>query len=201
MNTIGERIKQLRIKSGVTQHELGNALGVTDVAVSRWELGFTSPRAKTMTKLAEYFNVEVDWLVSGVTYEHQKASVTIPFCVLNNGMIKHDGKSYIYVLKGHVSSCSSISNLICLSVQDQSMLPIVKEQGVIAVDSGDKNLKDGALYLYLVNGSFHVRRLFKTVNGIRAISINNEFIDEFFDYETFNKCELIGKVVWYSSAT
>lgn len=48
----GERIKSLRIGSGtpshpnMTQQQLADAVGVTNVTVSRWETGQTLPRPR-----------------------------------------------------------------------------------------------------------------------------------------------------------
>lgn len=36
---IGQKIKEARLKNGLTQQDLGNALGVTKAAVARWENG------------------------------------------------------------------------------------------------------------------------------------------------------------------
>ena len=38
-NNTGAKIKELRIKSGLTQREVANAVGATEATVSRWESG------------------------------------------------------------------------------------------------------------------------------------------------------------------
>ena len=43
MNSIGERIAQLRKNSGFTQEILANTLGVSPRTVSKWETGTTMP--------------------------------------------------------------------------------------------------------------------------------------------------------------
>ncbi len=55
--SIGSNIKRLREARNVTQKELGEAVGVTDKAVSTWELGIKDPRMGTIQKLADYFGV------------------------------------------------------------------------------------------------------------------------------------------------
>lgn len=59
---IGENIKSLRESRGLTQAKLGDAVGVSDKAVSTWESGKREPRMGTAEKLAEFFGVTVSAL-------------------------------------------------------------------------------------------------------------------------------------------
>lgn len=59
---IGENIKSLRESRGLTQAKLGDAVGVSDKAVSTWESGKREPRMGTTEKLAEFFGVTVSAL-------------------------------------------------------------------------------------------------------------------------------------------
>ena len=61
--TIGENIKTLRIKKGVTQEQLADVLGVTCAAVSKWERGETYPDITLIFPIAYYFGVSVDELM------------------------------------------------------------------------------------------------------------------------------------------
>ena len=51
--SIGERIKKLRNKKGITQLELANKLFVTDKTVSSWESDRTEPSLEMLVKLSE----------------------------------------------------------------------------------------------------------------------------------------------------
>lgn len=61
MAGIGENISVLRKKKGVTQEELGKALGVSMQAVSRWENG-GMPDVALLPGIADYFGVSIDQL-------------------------------------------------------------------------------------------------------------------------------------------
>ncbi len=54
------RIKLARQKSGYSQTELVEMLGVTPGAVSQWEVGKTSPSLKQIKPLAEILNMTVE---------------------------------------------------------------------------------------------------------------------------------------------
>ena len=61
-NIIGERIKELRIKNNMTQQDLALLVGLTSTGVSYWESGKANPDVKSINKLADYFNVSIDYI-------------------------------------------------------------------------------------------------------------------------------------------
>ena len=71
MESLNERIKQLRKDKGLTQTQLADLLGVTDKAVSKWEVGEANPDISLLAKIAEIFGVSVDYLLTGVTREKE----------------------------------------------------------------------------------------------------------------------------------
>ena len=61
----GNTVYSLRLSKHLSQKELGNMLGVSDKAVSRWENGNSQPRSSLLPKLAEVLGVTLDKLLSG----------------------------------------------------------------------------------------------------------------------------------------
>lgn len=55
--------KQLRTARGMTQGELADALGITRSRLSMYELGQREPDFETLEMIADYFNVDIDYLM------------------------------------------------------------------------------------------------------------------------------------------
>ncbi len=64
--TIGERIKELRKKSGMTQEKLAERLCISYQAVSKWECGLSSPDLSVIAPLTKLLGVTADELL-GIT--------------------------------------------------------------------------------------------------------------------------------------
>ena len=62
MNT-GKKIKLIRTFRGLTQKELGEACGIYEVAIRKYELGKNIPKPEQLRKIAEALNVNVNALV------------------------------------------------------------------------------------------------------------------------------------------
>ncbi len=60
---IGERIKQERIKRGLSQQELGDILGVSKVSVCGYETGARTPTLETFMLLVERFDLDPSYLL------------------------------------------------------------------------------------------------------------------------------------------
>ncbi len=64
--TIGEKIKELRKKKGMTQERLAECLCISYQAVSKWECGLSSPDLSVIAPLTKLFGVTADELL-GIT--------------------------------------------------------------------------------------------------------------------------------------
>lgn len=63
-NIIAKNIVELRRSQNITQLELAEKLNYTDKAISKWERGESLPDIIILKKIADLFNVSVDYLLS-----------------------------------------------------------------------------------------------------------------------------------------
>ena len=64
---IAKNITDLRVAAGMTQIDLAEKLNYTDKAVSKWERGESVPDVSVMLRIAELFDVTIDYIV----HEHE----------------------------------------------------------------------------------------------------------------------------------
>lgn len=69
-----EVFEQLLQKYGVTPYRVAKEAGVTQTALSNWKSGRSTPTTKTLQKIADYFGVTIDYLMTGDISEesHEK---------------------------------------------------------------------------------------------------------------------------------
>jgi transcriptional regulator with XRE-family HTH domain len=63
---VGNRIRALRLGSGKTQTELGDALGLTNQQVQKYEKGVNSMNLDKIWSTADYFGVDVGYFLDGL---------------------------------------------------------------------------------------------------------------------------------------
>ena len=63
-----KRLKELRLNAGLTQKDLAKAIEVGRTTISEYESGKIVPKQEGLLKLANHFNVSVDYL-TGVSNE------------------------------------------------------------------------------------------------------------------------------------
>ena len=68
VDTIGERIATLRAKKKLTQTELASSVGVSRVAVTKWESGETqNMKLANLTGLSRVFSISIEELITGIS--------------------------------------------------------------------------------------------------------------------------------------
>lgn len=67
--SLGSQIKYYREKNNMFQSELGEALGVSAQAVSKWEKNKSEPDSSTILKICEIFGIDANTLLDQVSGE------------------------------------------------------------------------------------------------------------------------------------
>lgn len=63
MASFPERFKELRLQADLTQEALATRLGISKGAVGNYESGTRFPRYEDLEAIADFFNVEFDYLL------------------------------------------------------------------------------------------------------------------------------------------
>lgn len=85
-------LKQLRKQKGISQETLAEFLGISTQAVSKWECELSYPDIELLPILAKYFEVSIDFLLTGST-----SNIRLP----NPNGSFHDDTLYILMCKGN----------------------------------------------------------------------------------------------------
>ena len=109
MKDIAEKLKQLRIKNGLSQERLAEQLCVSRQAVSKWETGEALPDMENMIALARLYGTSLDELACIVVNKEESREESEPSFEENeandegatiNADIKKDGDSVHISLNG-----------------------------------------------------------------------------------------------------
>lgn len=71
------QLKKLRMNKGLSQRELASIFKVSTGTVGNWEVGTREPDYATLTRLANFFNVSVDYLLGASSEEQEKKPDTL----------------------------------------------------------------------------------------------------------------------------
>ena len=85
---IGKALKALREERGLSQVELAKQLDISASAIGMYEVNSREPSDDIKTKIAEYFNVSIDYLL-GVSD------------VRNANSTKHEDKEFVAFYEGY----------------------------------------------------------------------------------------------------
>jgi len=68
MATFANRLKELRNSKGITQKQMAEMLNMTERGFRGYEMGLSTPHHETFLKLADYFDVSLDYLAGRDNY-------------------------------------------------------------------------------------------------------------------------------------
>lgn len=75
MMTLGKKLKQLMEQRGITHRDLGNALGISESAVSLYANDKRRPKEDIGRRMASYFNIPYSYLIDDESNYNVKIAV------------------------------------------------------------------------------------------------------------------------------
>lgn len=77
--SLGSILAELRKQNNMTQADLAEKMCVTDKAVSKWERDISCPNIETIKKLADFFDINVNELLSAKSSSKKNNIITLIF--------------------------------------------------------------------------------------------------------------------------
>ena len=78
MNNISRKIYSLRTNYNLTQAQLAKIAGVSDKAISAWELGTRDPKIKSIQKICAHFGIDVYSFIDQSTEVYNERPTPVP---------------------------------------------------------------------------------------------------------------------------
>ncbi|KIF51582.1 XRE family transcriptional regulator [Vibrio owensii] len=198
-----DRLKQERKLKGLTQKAIADFIGVSKVAVSRWELGHSTPSGKVLEQLANILECSSEWLLSGNQFDEVSMIgfyTEVKAAAGNRAYNHHESSEKMPIPKWIVEQQPCKEQVCCIRVTGNSMEPVLKNGSVIALDPCIKTIKDGMMYVIRQGELLRVKILIETPDSLIIRSYNPDFSDEVYPKNTDNSnVEIVGQVFWHSS--
>ena len=195
------RLKELRKQHALSQTDFANILGIGQSTLSGWETGKFQIDDDSKKKIADYFDVSIDYLMGysdiaqlpgymGTVSENKK----IP--IIGSVKCGTNGLAFEY-LDGYVSIDESFSgNVVAFRCKGDSMKGVGINDGDIAIVRQQDDVESGELAVVVVNGDEGtLKRVRKFDGGIILEAANPDYPPRVFTGEDLNIIKIMGKVL------
>lgn len=169
-NVMGKRIKELRLKKGVTQEELGKVIGVQKAAILKYESGLVeNMKRSSIKKLAEYFNVKPSYLMG------LDNNIINVYSSVHAGILSEMIENIVDTEEISEKMANSGKTYFGLKVRGDSMSPTYMEGDTLIVEK-TSTCESGQDCIVAINGDeAFLKRVFINEHGITIQSLNAKY--------------------------
>ena len=196
------RVRKLREENKITQGTLAKVLGIAQNTLSYWEKGTYDIDSISLHRIADYFNVSIDYILCrDEVPSHKKKSqsdgVWIPVLGHVAAGIPIEAVEDILDYEEISQAMASQGEHFALKIKGDSMEPRIKDGDVVIVRK-QSDVENGDIAVVLVNGDeATVKRIKKRPEGLMLIPSNQSYEPMFYTNEDIAKLPvtILGRVV------
>ncbi len=188
------KLKELRKLNKITQDKLAEKIGVARSTISMYEVGASEPDIQILTKLANFFNCSIDYLLGN---DKKSQGVKIPVLGVIPAGIPIEAVEDVLGYEEITPKLASTGEFFALKVKGDSMLPDIKNGDILIVRQ-QEDAENGDTCVIMVNGyDATVKKIKKMESGIMLIPNNSDFETMFFSNEEILSLpvRIIGKAI------
>lgn len=195
------RIKELRTAQNLNQKDFAKIIGIAQPTLSGWETGRTQIDYENLNKLADYFNVSLDYLL-GRNVPHTPIGIEplppenkkIP--IIGSVKCGPNGLAYQY-LEGYVLVGEEFKgDIVAFRCTGDSMKDLGITDGDLAIVRLQEDVECGELAVVTINGyEGTLKRVRKFEHGIILEAANQEYPPRIFTGSELELIRIVGKVL------
>lgn len=171
-NEMGKRIKELRLRKGVTLEELGNIIGVQKSAILKYENGSVeNMKRSAIKKLADYFGVKASYLMA---LDNDRTTINV-YSQVHAGILTEMIEDIVDTEEIDENMLKGNKQYFGIKVKGDSMNPKYIEGDTIIVEKTN-NCENGQDCIVAINGNeAFLKRVFKNETGITLQALNPNY--------------------------
>ncbi|MDL2238147.1 helix-turn-helix domain-containing protein [Christensenellaceae bacterium OttesenSCG-928-K19] len=200
--SIGNNIKKLREKYGLSQKQIADIAGVSDKAVSTWENNLKEPRMGAVQKIADHFNLQKSNLIEenglDISFSIDVTPVTdiVQLPIVATIRAGYNGQAIEERLG--MEPAYGISNpqeCVWFKVKGDSMSPDIKN-GDFALVRQQPEVENGDLAVVIYDGELGTIKKFQHHgNAVSLVPINPAYETKVIVGEDLRQLIVYGKVI------
>lgn len=214
---IGTRINEVSAIIG-GKKEVAKVAGLSESQLHRIVAGDSQPKLEPIVAIARAANISLEWLATGegpmrpdeVREGRANYSVEMGEFALIPGY-NVEVAAGVGTFPGGEESTRKLAfrhkwlryrglkpeNLVLVFAKGDSMEPTINDNNTLMIDTSNRELIDGHIYVIRTDGHLIVKRIQKLWNkGILLLSDNKEYREQQIEPNEADDLEVIGKVVW-----
>lgn len=189
-------LKAARQAKHMTQTDVANYIGLTQGAYSNWERGETKIDGVQLSRLAELFEVSVDYLLGKTDIPGNKY-IRIPVLGRVAAGIPIDAIEEVIDWEDISAKAAGDGEYFGLQIKGHSMEPKISDGDVVIVRR-QPDVDSGDIAVVLVNGDdATVKRIKKSPQGVTLIPSNPAYEPMYYSNEEIESLpvQILGRVV------
>ena len=206
IGSFGDRLEKLLEVKKLSRRNLADLSGTTEASIRNYIKG-RMPQVDIAFKMATALGVSLDELVAGDSscspMSNEYAFIPVYDVSVSTGHGFSNGASENVIrrlafrknwLKYRGLCKDSLSVVVA---KGDSMEPTIHSGNSLLIDSSNKSLTDGCIYVIRVGEELYAKRLQKHFNGgVKLISDNKDYEDQHVTLQEIDQLHIVGKVVW-----
>ena len=195
---IGDNVRYLRKLAGYSQEQLARKLGITQGSVSLWEKGKTEPDTKTLVRLSQIFDVQMDYLISNETRRDldainiRRSSIPILGTIACGKQITPDTEP-----DGYADIPDGVHADFALRCKGDSMMPTFIDGDLVLIRQ-QPEVENGQIAAVSIDGETTLKHFYRQSDGITLIAENAAFAPIYVPNASDRQIIIHGRAIGYT---